>query len=272
MAERSISPFRSNLLDGQRWLISGGGSGIGLATARAASALGARLLLCGRRPEPLDQARQQIGSGVWTEVCDIRDADSVAALADRAHSELGGIDVLINNAGGQFPSAAEHISAKGFAAVINNNLNGTFNVTQAIASALMIPARQGTIINVIANVFRGFPGMAHTGAARAGVDNLTKTLAIEWAQYNVRVNAIAPGIIATPALSRYPEAFIGGARSAIPQKRLGDVRDVVNALIYLGCTELSGYVTGETLYVDGGARLWGDLWQIPDRPDPNTAQ
>jgi citronellol/citronellal dehydrogenase len=154
--------------------------------------------------------------------------------------------------------------------VIRNNLNGTFFMTQAVATKHMIPAKRGRIVNVIANVARGFPGMVHTGAARAGVENFTKTLAIEWAMHNVQVNAIAPGIIRTTGTDQYPPELIEASRKKTPMKRVGTAGEVAQLIVYLAC-DAAWFVTGECWYIDGGAHLWGDNWIIEDdapAPEP----
>jgi citronellol/citronellal dehydrogenase len=171
----------------------------------------------------------------------------------------------VNNAGGQFPTTAETVSLRGWEAVIRNNLNGTFFMTQSVALKHMIPAQKGRIVNIIANIARGFPGMVHTGAARAGVENMTKTLAIEWAQHNVQVNAVAPGIIRSSGMDQYPPELVEMSRARTPQKRLGTVDEVANLTAYLA-SDAASFVTGVTWYIDGGAHLWGDNWVIPDRP------
>ena len=270
---RRVTPsiFRAGLFDGETAVVTGGGTGIGLAVARELLALGARVALCGRRQEPLDAAREALareGAGphaaeVHVAVADIRDPESVARFVDGAVGALGHIDVLVNNAGGQFPVQAEHLSPRGFEAVVRNNLLGTWNMTHAVASKAMIPRRSGRVVNVVAEVTRGFPGMVHTGAARAGVMNLTQTLAVEWAVHGLRVNAVAPGVIRTSGTAQYPEELLERSRATTPLKRLGAPEEVSHLIVYLA-SRYADFVTGQTFQIDGGRSLWGDTWEIPE--------
>jgi citronellol/citronellal dehydrogenase len=185
----------------------------------------------------------------------------VAAFVTAALEQLGPLDVLVNNAGGQFPAPAAGMKPKGFDAVVRNNLSGTFNVTHAVATQAFIPQKRGRIINIIANIYRGFPGMAHTGAARAGVENLTKSLAVEWAPYNIQVNAVAPGTIISSGTDRYDPALLARAREQTPAKRLGAPEEVAHLVSFL-CTPGAQFITGSTFYIDGGAALWGNIWDV----------
>ena len=189
--------FAPGIFQDQVAIVTGGGSGIGLATAAELVRLGAKVAICGRTPGKLAAAAGQLGPDVLTATCDIREPAQVEAMITQVIERFGRIDVVVNNAGGQFPSPAQMISPNGFLAVVKNNLVGTFHVCREVANQWMIPHKGGRIINVIANIYRGFPGMAHTGAARAGVENLTMTLAVEWAQFGILVNVVAPGIILT---------------------------------------------------------------------------
>ncbi len=262
------SIFRPGLFADHVAIVTGGGSGIGLAIAETLGELGARVAIWGRKPERLAQAKARLdsqGVTVLASTCDIREPDQIAATLASVEQALGKATVLINNAGGQFPTSAESLSAKGWDAVIRNNLTGTFLVTQAVATRHLIPQRRGRIVNVIANVVRGFPGMVHTGAARAGVDNLTKTLAVEWAEHNVQVNAVAPGIIRSSGTDQYPPELLERSRVKTPMKRLGTPAEVAELVAYLA-SEAAWFVTGETWYIDGGAHLWGDVWPIQETP------
>lgn len=255
--------FKSNLLENQTALVTGGGSGIGFAIARQLLQSGCRVIISSRKEERLQAATVQLSAfgAVRYVVCDTREPEQVEQLAQSIRSTEKQLNILVNNAGGQFPSPAEGISFKGWNAVVNNNLNGTFYVTQILAKHFFIPQNSGKVINIIANMFRGFPGMAHTGAARAGVDNLTKTLAVEWSKYNIQLNAIAPGIIKSTGLEQYPPEFLQGVEETIPAKRLGTVDEVAWLALFLS-SPMANYITGETIYVDGGQRLWGDLWKM----------
>jgi citronellol/citronellal dehydrogenase len=262
------SIYRPGLFENRVAIVTGGGSGIGLAIARTLGALGAKVAIGSRKQERLDAAKTALQKDhnvcVLTQTCDIRELEQVSHLVDVATRELGPIDILINNAGGQFPTAAENLAPKGWDAVIRNNLSGTFYMTQAVATKSMIPRKKGRIVNIIANIARGFPGMVHTGAARAGVENMTKTLAVEWAQYDIQVNAVAPGIIRSSGVDQYPPELVEMSRQRTPAKRLGTVDEVADLVCFLA-SDAADFITGETWYVDGGAHLWGDTWLIPDR-------
>jgi len=152
-----------------------------------------------------------------------------------------------------------YLIKKRFQAVIKNNLVGTWNMTSAVAKLAMIPQKSGRIVNVIAQIMRGFPGMVHTGAARAGVDNMTKTLSIEWAQYNIKINSVAPGVIKSSGTERYGEGMVDSMVDLIPLKRLGTTEETAYLITYLSSEKLASYVTGVTWYIDGGQSLNGDL-------------
>jgi citronellol/citronellal dehydrogenase len=258
--------YKDNLFDGQCAVISGGGSGIGLGTARELIRLGARVAICGRSQDKLNTALGELSairdaSYVHAQPCDIRKPEEIDAFVDATLERFGHIDILFNNAGGQFPSPAHMISPKGFDAVVRNNLCGTFNLTAAVANKAMIPRKSGCVLNMIANILRGFPGMAHTGAARAGVENLTMSLSVEWARHNIRVNAIAPGIITSSGTERYPKEILKSAIASCPSKRAGTVDEVVAAVLFL-ISPASQYISGATLRIDGAHALHGDVLPV----------
>jgi citronellol/citronellal dehydrogenase len=266
--------FAPGLFSGQVALVTGGGTGIGLCVARELGSLGARVAIASRRAEHVDPAAERLraeGVEVLATTCDIREIGEVERMVDLVLERWGRVDVLVNNAGGQFPAPARAIGAKGWEAVIRNNLNGTFFVTSAVANKAMLPARRGRIVNVTATVGRGFPGMSHTGAARAGVENLTRTLAIEWASEGVRVNAVAPGNnIRSSGTARYGEDLLELTRRATPLKRLGTPEEVARLIVFLA-SDANDFITGGVFPIDGGQALWGDIWAIEEPAAPVLA-
>jgi NAD(P)-dependent dehydrogenase (short-subunit alcohol dehydrogenase family) len=262
-------PFAPGLFKDQVVVVTGGGTGIGLATARRFAELGGKVVIASRKQKNLDAGMASLcevtaRENVLAHPCDTREPPQCDALADEVLRVFGKIDVLVNNAGGQFPSAAQNITPKGWEAVIRNNLNGTWFMTHAVATRAMLVQKRGRIVNIIAQMWRGFPGMVHTGAARAGVDNMTKSLAVEWAPYGVRVNAIAPGFIKSSGTDQYPEVIVEKAMRASPMRRGGTPDEVARLIVFLGSDQLD-FVTGETWYIDGGQKLWGDVWELPEQ-------
>ena len=258
--------FADGLFADEVVLVTGGGTGIGLACVTEMGRLGAKVAICGRRPEPLKSTVEDLASqgiDAFGAPCDIREPEAIGSYVDSVLERFGRIDVLVNNAGGQFPTTAEALSPKGFAAVVRNNLVGTWSMTHSVATKAMIPQKRGRIVNVIAQVIRGFPGMVHTGAARAGVDNMTKTLAVEWAVHGIRVNAVAPGVIVTSGTKQYPPELLDNAERSNPLKRLGSAEEVSHLITYLA-SRYADFVAGQTFYIDGGASIWGEQWFLPD--------
>jgi len=253
--------FAPGILRDQVAIITGGGSGIGLATAHEMVRLGARVAICGRNPAKLEAAAAQLrqaGGTVHAQPCDIREPAQVEAFVTAVIGALGGVDIVVNNAGGQFPSPAQHITPNGFLAVVKNNLVGTFHVCREVANQAMIPAKRGRIINVIANIYRGFPGMVHTGAARAGVENMTMTLAVEWAQFGILVNAVAPGLILSSGTAQYPPQLLDRGIRETPLGRAGTCEEVAATIVFLA-SPAAQFITGATLRLDGGQAL-GNTW------------
>ena len=258
MAFNSI--YRDGLFAGKTIVVSGGGTGIGRATARELAALGATVVLCSRSPDHLAATRDEIvaaGGRATAEVCDVRDPGAVEAFFGAAVARYGPIDALINNAGGQFLAPAEEITPNGWRAVVETNLSGTFYMARA-AFAHSLREHGGAIVNVVTEMWRGAPRMAHSGAARAGVVNLTQTLAIEWAQHGVRVNAVAPGIVDSSGLARYGGELapvLAAFARDVPAGRMGTEREVAAAIIYL-LSPAAAFISGETLRVDGVGSLY----------------
>jgi NAD(P)-dependent dehydrogenase (short-subunit alcohol dehydrogenase family) len=262
--------FRDGLLDGKVALVTGGGTGIGAAIARELGRLGATVVIASRKADHIHPAAAglsaELGTTVYGEVLDIRDRDNVRAVIDGIVARHGRLDLLVNNGGGQFMSPAEAIRDKGFDAVIATNLTGTWNVTRAAADAWML-AHGGRVVNITMLTKRGFPGMAHSVAARSGVEAMTRTLAIEWAKNGILLNCIEPGLIASSGIHNYPNgvAMMTEFQRFVPAKRLGTTDEIAWLVAYLA-SPAGDYVTGQTWVVDGGKELWGDAWPIPD-PD-----
>lgn len=257
-----------DLFAGRTVLVSGGGSGIGMAIAWLFGRLGARVAICGRSAERLQKAAGDMaahGIDVLSVPTDIRDEEAVERLFEAAISRFGSLDILVNNAGGQYPQAASDIVPKGWRAVVETNLTGSWLMMQAAAQHWIETGRPGSIVNIVASNERGMPGIIHSSAARAGVINASRTAAVEWAPYAVRVNCVAPGLIETPGLDVYPPEARAGFRDANPQRRSGDPWEVAQAVAFLSSAAAS-YVTGATLVIDGGGALSGELWTHQPSP------
>lgn len=251
MLSSYASVFREGLFDGQVALVTGGGSGIGRCTAHELSALGAKVALIGRKAEKLAAVAAEIGPAAKTYVCDIREEEAVRALVAQVLAEHGRIDCLVNNAGGQFRAPLESISAKGWDAVVRTNLTGGFLVARECYTQCMKDAGAGAIVNMIADMWNGMPGMGHSGAARAGMLNFTETAALEWAP--VRVNAVAPGWIASSGLDQYPPEVAEHIRALpkhVPLGRLGTEAEVSAAIVFL-LSPAAAFISGSCIRIDG---------------------
>lgn len=250
------SVFRPGLFRGQVAVVTGGGSGIGRCTAHELASLGAAVALVGRNAEKLAAVRTEIveaGGTAHTYVCNIRDEAAVQATVAQIVSEHGRIDALVNNAGGQFPAPLKDISAKGWEAVLQTNLTGGFLMARECLNQAM-QQRGGAIVNIVADMWGGMPNMGHSGAARAGMINFTETAAFEWAQYGVRVNAVAPGYVASSGMDAYPPWMAETIRSmprTVPAGRFATEAEVSSSIVYL-LSEAAAFITGTTLRVDGG--------------------
>ncbi len=261
--------FRDDALAGRVCVISGGGSGMGRAIAYVLTRLGAQVVICGRRAEKLEETAagisEHLGKTIVTRAMTIRDPIQVEALFAETWERFGRLDTLVNSAGGQYPQAAIDFSVKGWNAVIDTNLNGTWYMMQSAARQWRDHGDGGSIVNIVAVVGRGNPQVAHTAAARAGVIYLSKTLSVEWAPLQIRVNCVAPGSIATDGLNVYPREAAEAFSISNPMKRLGDVMDIAEAVVYLAAPT-GKFITGEVLTVDGGRQNWGEDWPggIPD--------
>ncbi len=264
MTYRSI--LRQDCFTGQTIVVTGGGSGIGRCVAHELASLGAHVVITGRRQEKLDGVLAEIaedGGSAESRAFDIRDEEAVKEAVASILSARGRIDGLVNNAGGQFPAAMQSISKKGFDAVVANNLTGGFLVMREVYAQAM-EANGGAIVNMAADMWRGMPGMAHSGAARAGTVNLTKTAAYEWGPQGVRVNCVAPGWIASSGMDTYDgmtRALIPQLKRHVPVGRIG-VEAEVSAVICFLLSPAASFVTGVTVPIDGGSPLGSALFPI----------
>lgn len=259
------SVFVPGLFAGKVVVVTGGGSGIGRCTAHELASLGAAVAIVGRKAEKLDAVRVEIeaaGAVCSTHVCDIREEEAVKATVAAVLTRHGRIDGLVNNAGGQFPSPLASISAKGWDAVVRNNLTGGFLMARECVTQWM-GASGGAIVNIIADIWGGMPGMGHSGAARAGMLNFTETAALEWAP--VRTNAVAPGWIASSGMDQYPPSMtetIRGMQQLVPLRRLGTESEVSAAIVFL-LSPAAAFISGACLRVDGAApnakRIWPEV-------------
>src|SRR5680860_1017840 len=254
--------FAPDVLAGQVALVSGGGSGLGRATAVELAACGAHVVVCGRRQEPLDETVAICDEGRCTAItCDIREEDQVEALVDGVLDRHGKIDLLVNNAGGQFLTPAEDITPKGFRTVIRLNVEGTWLMTHAVATKAMIPGGAGgKIVNVTISPHNGLPGMAHSSAARAAVENLTRVLSIEWSRYGIKLNSIAAGQFGTETLrTKYPRAVVDHLEQTIPLGRLGAEEEFAWAVAYLA-SPAGDFYSGAVITMDGARDNWFGPW------------
>jgi citronellol/citronellal dehydrogenase len=262
------SVLRPGLYAGQLHWVTGGGSGIGRCVAHELASLGATVVLSGRSADKLERVAAEIaedGGRAVTRAFDIRDDEAVKANVASVVAEHGAIHGLVNNAGGQFPAPMEKISKRGFEAVVANNLTGGFLMMREVFLQSM-QQHGGAIVNMTADMWNGMPGMAHSGAARAGMANLTKTAAYEWASSGVRVNAVAPGWIASSGMDTYDgltKQILPTLHQHVPLRRLGLEAEVSAVICFLLCPA-AAFVTGVTVAIDGGAPLGSAIWPTRD--------
>jgi len=253
-------------------LVTGGGTGIGAAAARALAASGAAIVICGRRPEPLEAVRAELeagGAGCLAVPCDIREPAEVEALVGAALDRFERVDVLFNNAAGQFEAQAEDVSPKGWRAVHRLTVDAAWELTHQVATRSMIPRRGGLVVFNGFSPRRGIPGFAHATAARAALENLASGLAMEWSRYGIRSVCLAIGNIETEGLEGYGPESLEASRRQVPLGRLGRPEEVGEVVAFLA-SDGGAYITGTTIVIDGGVDAWGQ-GEPPPPPEPPPA-
>ncbi|WCL54130.1 SDR family oxidoreductase [Gimibacter soli] len=267
---RSI--YRSDMFAGRRVIVTGGGSGIGRCTAHELAALGADVIITGRKVEKLEKVVAEItadGGKASYRAFDIRDEGAVRDGID-AILKGGAVTGLVNNAGGQFPSPLEKISTNGFETVLRTNVVGAFNVSRELVTQSMKDTG-GAIVNITADFWTGMPTMGHSGAARAACDNLTKTAAVEWGRFGIRVNSVAPGWVASSGFDTYTDpmvtAILPQLKNFVPLGRIATEAEISSAIVFL-LSEGAGFVSGASLRVDGGGSLFSPM--LPPQPAKNS--
>ena len=267
------SIFKADLFQGHTVIVTGGGSGIGRCTAHELAALGAQVILVGRKPDKLAAVAAEIaedGGIAHCSACDIRDEEAVKTLVSQILNDHGQVHGLVNNAGGQYPSPLASINQKGFETVLRTNLVGGFLMAREVFNQSM-SKHGGAIVNMLADMWGGMPGMGHSGAARAGMDNFTKTAAFEWGCAGVRVNAVAPGWIASSGMDTYEGAFkavIPTLREHVPLKRIGTESEVSAAIVFL-LSPAAAFISGSTRRIDGAASRGSRAWPLHKAQPPS---
>jgi citronellol/citronellal dehydrogenase len=255
----SPSPLTREAHAGSVALVTGGGSGIGRATALELARAGARIAICGRRPDPLHATCadvEALGGESVAIPADVREPEQVEALVTEVLARFDAIDLLVHCAGGQFEAPAEAITLKGWRAVHRLNVDAVWHLTQMVATRSMIPRRRGVIVFVGFSPRRGIPGMAHSSAARAALENLASSLASEWSRYGIRTFCVAVGNVLTEGLVGYGAERVARWERDVPLGRLGRPEEVAAVISFLSSAGGS-YVTGTTVTVDGGVDAWG---------------
>jgi len=260
MERPSASALRPDANAGSVALVTGGGTGIGAATARELAATGAQVAICGRRAEPIERVRADLAASGADVLAlpgiDVREPDQRTALVDTVLERFGRVDVLVNNAGGQFVAPAEQISLKGWRAVHRLNVDAVWDLTRRVAERSMIPNRGGLVVFLGFSPRRGVRFMVHSSAARAALENLAGGLAVEWSRYGIRAVCVACGAIDTEGFRAYGDEVVVEAERTVPLGRLGRPEEVAGLIAFLA-SPAGSYITGTTIVVDGGVDAWG---------------
>jgi len=255
MAGAFRSPLAPDALAGSVAVVTGGGTGIGAATATAIVQAGGAVAICGRRPEPLEQVAAALGDACFARPCDIREPDQVSSFLDDVAERFDRVDILVNNAGGQFAAPLTDTSLKGLRAVHRLNVDATWDVTTKVAERWMIPQRAGFIAFLGFSPRRGIPSVVPSSMARSALETFAAGIALEWSRYGIRAVCVAPGLIQTEGLEQYGDA-IEGLEAQVPMRRAGTPEEVAATIAFLASAG-GGYITGTTVVVDGGADAWG---------------
>jgi citronellol/citronellal dehydrogenase len=267
MVDAFRSPLAPDANAGATAIVTGGGTGIGRATALELARTGARVAICGRRAEPIEAVATELeraGCEVLAATCDVRETEQVGRFLDDVDARFGVVDVLINNAGGQFAAAAEDISLKGLRAVHRLNVDAVWHLTHEVATRWMIPRRGGSIFFLGFSPRRGVPMMAHSSMARSALETMAASLSNEWSRYGVRSVCIAAGLIETEGLQQYGGAeMVAELAALVPMRRAGLPEEVAATIAFLASAG-GAYITGSTVLVDGGADAWGQGMPPPE--------
>lgn len=262
MVETFRSPLAPDAHEGRIALITGGGTGIGRATAREFVRTGANVAICGRRPELLAAVQDELGDACLSVPCDVRDPEQLAPFLDAVDERYGRVDVLVNNAGGQFPAPLEQIPLKGMRAVHRLNVDAVWDTTVRVANRWMIPQRRGFVGFVGFSPRRGVPLMVHSSIARSALETFAAGIALEWSKFGIRSVCISCGLIQTEGVLQYGgQELVDRYATEVPMKRPGSAEEVAATIAFLASAG-GAYITGTTVLVDGGTDAWG-LGQPP---------
>ena len=264
------SPLAADAHTGSVAIVTGGGTGIGRATARELARTGAAVAICGRRPEPLEQVRSELAEArreVLAMPCDVREPEQVSTFLDAVDDRFGRVDVLVHGAGGQFAAPLEDTSVKGMRAVQRLNVDAPWDLTQQVARRWMIPARKGFVAFIGFSPRRGVPSMVHSSMARSALETFAAGIALEWSRFGIRAVCVSCGLIMTEGLLGYGgPALVEEWARQVPMQRAGAAEEVASTIAFLASAG-GGYVTGSTVVIDGGADAWG-LAMPPPAAEP----
>ena len=270
-AETFRSPLSTDANAGRVAIVTGGGTGIGRATAIELARTGASVAICGRRPEPIARAREALeatGAEVLAAPCDVREPEQVSAFLDAVDERFGRVDILVNNAGGQFSAPLEATSLKGLRAVHRLNVDAPWDLTTRVATRWMIPARRGFVAFIGFSPRRGIPTVVHSSIARSALETFAAGIALEWSKYGIRAVTVSCGLIRSEGLLAYGgESLVDEWAETVPLKRPGLAEEVAATIAFLA-SDGAGYITGSTVVVDGGADAWGLGERPPDLEPP----